>query len=104
MFKRIDHGSSRQRGGKGAIRKSGSTPRTRTDPGQGNRIDPESVGRLSNCGSHSGNARKQLNQLGFSVTSGGYGSAQLEFLTETAFATALPGKTGVRAVASHSLR
>jgi len=66
---------SRQRGGRGAIRKSGSTPCTRTEPEQGNRIDPESVGRLSNCGNHSGSARKQLNQLRFSVSSGGYVSA-----------------------------
>jgi hypothetical protein len=61
--------------GRGAIRKSGSTPCTRTEPEQGNRIDPESVGRLSNCGNRSGNDRKQLNQLGFSVSSGGYVSA-----------------------------
>src|SRR5215470_1676418 len=51
--------------GRGAIRKSGSTPCTRTDPEQANRIDPETVGRLSNCGNHSGRARKQLNQLDF---------------------------------------
>ena len=32
--------------GRGAIRKSGSTPCTTTEPEQGKRIDPESVGRL----------------------------------------------------------
>src|SRR5215472_10729098 len=38
---------------RGAIRKSASTPCTRTDPEQGNRIDPESVGRLLTKG-HAG--------------------------------------------------
>jgi hypothetical protein len=43
----------------------GGSSCTRTDPEQGNRIDPESVGRLSNRENHSGSASKQSTQLGF---------------------------------------
>ena len=63
--------------GTGAAR----SPRaTAEDREQGNRIGPESVGRLFICGNHSGNHGKPLKQLSISVMSGDMVSTERRYL------------------------